>query len=187
MAATPCIIVSGPSGVGKTTITQKMLSLFPQLTRVITTTTRAPRPGEKHGIDYFFVSQHAFSQLEMTHAFLEVNTFGNASYGTPRSLLHALRTHQPKLILPDITGTRTLVSFVQHATTIWLTAPLPILAERLAQRSTESIKDQEKRLAIAAQEIEAAQTSGLYAHHIDMTDFAKAEQRLIHILRTIIS
>jgi len=186
MAATACIIMSGPSGVGKTTMAQKLIAQLPQLSRVITTTTRAPRTGEKHGLDYFFVSPQAFSELAAAQAFLEINQFGSAAYATPRSVLHSLRTGTSRLILPDIHGAQKLLQFIPHATTIWLAAPLEVLAARLAARQTESQLQQEHRLTIAAQEMQLAKDLNIYKHTIDMTDFEKAEDAVLCILKTIL-
>lgn len=185
MKPTPFIILSGPSGVGKTTLTQKLLNQLPSLARVITTTTRMPRTGEAHGIDYFFVSAQAFSELERSCSFLETNTFGSAQYGTPRSVLHALSRGVPLIALPDINGARHLKSHIPHAVCIWLEAPLEIIAQRLAGRGTESALQQAERLKRARVEMTEARSSGIYTHVIDMTDGVAGYAQLIALMITL--
>jgi len=178
----PLIIISGPSGVGKTTTTNHVLARIPALTKVITITTRTPRSEEKHGVDYFFVSESTFTELAHARAFLEINTFGSDRYGTPRSLLTFLERGRPRIVLPDINGTRMLKKQVPTAVCLWLEAPLEILAERLSIRSSESLEKQKERLAIARNEIAQARTGNMYKYIIDMTDFAAAEENIVQII-----
>ena len=183
----PLIIMAGPSGVGKTTMATKILAKHSMLTRVITTTTRPPREGERHGIDYFFVSNNAFIELNNAQAFLEVNNFNHFWYGTPRSLLHFLGLGCPRLILPDINGARKLLTFQPKALTLWLDAPHEVLAKRLAKRNTESIEKQAARLAIAQQEKATALASGLFSHFIDMTHFEGAYAHINNLIQASIA
>lgn len=182
----PLIIMAGPSGVGKTTMAEKLLAAFPPLSRVVTITTRPPRPNERHGIDYFFVTLASFRQLQSAQAFLEVNEFNGFLYGTPRSLLHLLDRGYARLILPDIHGARSLVALKPQALAFWLDAPQEVLAARLAKRNTEAPEKQAARLAIATEERAAALGSGLFPHQIDMTDFNDAYVRITALVQPLI-
>ncbi|MDQ5940413.1 MAG: guanylate kinase [Candidatus Dependentiae bacterium] len=182
--AAPLIIISGPSGAGKTTTTDHLLARMPSLSRVITVTTRLPRIGERHGVHYFFVSRQTFQELAVTAAFLEINQFGEHLYGTPRSLLTFLTRNNIRLVLPDINGARALKKQVPTAVCIWIEAPAELLAQRLIARNSESAKDQESRLLMAQIEMREARSSGLYEHIIDMTDFGIAEEKIRKIIDT---
>jgi len=170
----PLIILSGPSGVGKTTMTNHLLTVYSFLRRVITVTTRMPRPGEQQGVDYFFTSDAAFTQLLLAHAFLETNQFGAYAYATPRSVLTGLSRGIPHIILPDINGAHELKKSIPHAVTIWLEASEEVLRARLAGRNTESATEQERRIARAKEEMAAARATTLYDHYINMHDFSIA-------------
>jgi len=182
--AAPLVIMSGPSGVGKTTTAQHLIRDFPGISRTITVTTRSPRSGESHGKDYFFVSESAFSELDKAHAFLEINKFGDYWYATPRSLLAFVARDKARLVLPDINGARALKVCVPTAVCIWLQAPIEVLAQRLSTRNSEPPAAQARRLEIASREMQEAIESGLYEHVIDMTDFVMAEKKISEIIST---
>ena len=80
-------VISGPAGSGKSTIAEKLIANSEDITRAITATTRAPRPGEKDGIDYIFMSKEEFSTDLDEGMFIEYNEFNNNFYGTPRKNL----------------------------------------------------------------------------------------------------
>ncbi len=170
----PLIIISGPSGVGKTTLVNHLLKKIDSLTRVITVTTRAPRPNEKQGIDYFFISPDGFTELEQAQAFLETNCFTSGAYATPRSLLTFLKQGKTRIILPDINGARKLIALVPRTISFWLEVPEEILRERLAHRGTETTAEQERRIEQAKKEITQAHSERLYTHYIDLSDFTPA-------------
>ena len=180
--AAPLIIISGPSGVGKTTTTQHLIARMPFLSRMATVTTRQPRPGERNQHDYFFVSQTSFFELEKTHAFLETNKFGDHWYATPRSLLTKLEKGQPHILLPDINGAQKIIDFAADALTIWLEVPIEILAQRLHARASETPDQQSIRILRAKEEIALAHASSIYTHFIDMSDFEKAEKELEELI-----
>src|SRR5580704_19671656 len=86
------IVISAPSGGGKTTLCQQLLERHPEMTRAITCTTRAPRPGEVEGRDYFFIDDAEFSRRIQSNAFLEHARVHDHSYGTPKTeVLERLR------------------------------------------------------------------------------------------------
>jgi guanylate kinase len=156
------ILISAPSGAGKTTLCDRLLAAQPNLTRAITCTTRAPRKGEKDGVDYHFFTAEEF--LKRLHAgnFLEhAQVFGN-SYGLLKSeLLGKLRTGKDVLLNVDVQGAATIRAQAEDEpelrralVTIFLTtSSVEILAERLKKRGADTEAVVQKRLAVARQEI----------------------------------
>ena len=163
-AATPSllILISAPSGAGKTTLVNLLLEAQPQMTRAITCTTRAPRAGEKDGVDYHFLEAADFLKRVQAGNFIEHATvFGN-SYGIlKRELLDKLRTGSDVLLNVDVQGAATIRA--QAATepelsralvTIFLAPPsVAVLEQRLQQRGTDADTVIQKRLAVARHEI----------------------------------
>ncbi|NUQ70178.1 MAG: guanylate kinase [Chthonomonadales bacterium] len=153
-------VVSGPSGVGKDAILDRLLGSDlrpPDLRRVVTWTTRAPRAGETDGIDYRFVSPEAFQQLEDTDGFLESVTYKGQRYGTPaRAVLE--RDRGADLILKiDVRGGMAVKKLIPDAVLIFVAPPSPEeLRRRLTERNTEDRDALEERLAIAQTEIRGA-------------------------------
>jgi guanylate kinase len=156
------ILISAPSGAGKTTLCDLLLAAQPQMTRAITCTTRAPRPGEKDGVDYHFFDAAEF--LKRLHAgnFLEHATVYGNSYGILKSeLLGKLREGKDVLLNVDVQGAATIrektesePELLRALVTIFLTpTPLTVLEERLKKRAADSPAVIQKRLAVARQEI----------------------------------
>ena len=155
------ILISAPSGAGKTTLCDLLLEVLPQLTRAITCTTRPPRAGEQDGVDYHFFTAEEF--LKRLHAgnFLEHATVYGNSYGILKSeLLGKLRDGQDVLLNVDVQGAATIRE--QAATepelkralvTIFLTPPsVAVLEQRLRKRGADAEAVIQKRLAVARQE-----------------------------------
>jgi guanylate kinase len=156
------ILISAPSGGGKTTLCQQLLAARPDLTRAITCTTRAPRAGEKNGVDYHFLDAAEFARRVQAGDFIEQATVFGRSYGTLRSeLLDKLRAGRDVLLNVDVQGAATLRERAQaepelkHAlVTVFLTPPsVAVLAERLNHRRTDAPEEIQKRLGRARQEI----------------------------------
>ncbi len=91
----------GPTGSGKGTLEQYVLTQYPEIVIPITATTRSPRPGERHEKDYYFFSQEEFEKKEEEGFFLETATYGHNKYGTPRSEVLP-RLEEGKLVLLEI-------------------------------------------------------------------------------------
>lgn len=156
------VVLSAPSGGGKTTLAKKLLTANPGMTRAVTCTTREPRKGEKDGIDYYFLDAASFLKRLQAGNFLEHATvFGN-SYGTLKSeILGKLRQGLDVLLVVDVQGAATIRDRAQEdaelkdaLVQVFLTPPsLEILATRLKRRGTDSPAVIQKRLGVARQEI----------------------------------
>jgi guanylate kinase len=156
------VLISAPSGGGKTTLCQQLLSARPDMARAITCTTRDPRPGEKDGVDYYFFDAAAFLKRVQAGNFLEHATVYGHSYGTLKSeVLGKLRQGKDVLLNVDVQGAATIRERAQEdgelqraLVSVFLTPPsLEILEQRLRKRGTDADAVIQKRLGVARQEI----------------------------------
>lgn len=156
------VVISAPSGGGKTTVCQNLLAANANLTRAITCTTRAPRTGEKDGVDYYFLGAADFLKRVQAGNFLEHATVYGHSYGTLKAeVLGKLRMGQDVLLNIDVQGAAAirqqaaLDPELQRAlVTVFLTPPsLAELEGRLRKRGTDAEPVIQKRLGTARQEI----------------------------------
>ena len=156
------ILISAPSGGGKTTLCELLLEARPDMTRAITCTTREPRAGEKDGLDYHFFDAGEFLKRLQAGNFLEHATvFGN-SYGILKSeLLGKLREGKDVLLNVDVQGAATIRERAEDEpelkaalVTVFLTPmSIDILQERLKRRAKDAAPVIQKRLAVAKQEV----------------------------------
>jgi guanylate kinase len=165
MASKPnlLIIISAPSGGGKTTLCEALLKENPNtVVRAITCTTRAPRPGEKDGVDYYFLDAADFLKRVQAGNFLEHATVHGNSYGTLKSeVLNKLRQGKDVLLNIDVQGAASIRAKAESdddireaLVTIFLAPPsLAILEERLKKRDSDSPANIQKRLSVARHEI----------------------------------
>ncbi len=152
------VIISAPSGTGKNAIIRELLKLFPNTTRLVTTTTRDPRPGEKNGIDYHFVSEMEFQNMLSSGEFLESNNYAGNWYGSEKQKLQKdLSQHEFVFSTLDVNGKKSLdkISF-PHISIFLLPDSIDMLDDRIRHRGGESESDIEKRIAIAHDEIAEA-------------------------------
>jgi len=156
------ILISAPSGGGKTTLCQQLLKARPDMTRAITCTTRPPRPGEKNGVDYHFFTATEFLKRLQAGNFIEHATVYGNSYGILKSeLLGKLREGRDVLLNVDVQGAATIreqaaseAGLRPALVTIFLTPPTAaILEQRLRKRGADAAAVIQKRLAVARQEI----------------------------------
>ena len=156
------ILISAPSGGGKTTLCNSLLAARPGMTRAITCTTRAPRPGEKDGVDYYFFSAAEFEKRAAAGKFIEHATVFGRSYGILRSeLLDKLRSGRDVLLNVDVQGAETIRAKAQAdeklkraLVSVFLTPQsVSVLEERLKNRNSDSAAEIQKRLGVARQEI----------------------------------
>ncbi|MFH0901284.1 MAG: guanylate kinase [Pseudomonadota bacterium] len=150
------VVVSSPSGAGKTTICRRLLGEFGKLCFSVSCTTRQPRQGERDGVDYRFVSPAEFQRMVEAGEFAEFADVHGNRYGTPRSAV-SQALDEGKDVLFDIDwqgGKQLRAKFADDAVMIWILPPsLRVLEERLRRRATDSIEAIERRLATAKQEL----------------------------------
>jgi guanylate kinase len=156
------ILISAPSGGGKTTLCQQLLAARADMMRAITCTTRAPRPGEKDGVDYYFFEPAEFQRRAQAGEFIEHATVFGRSYGLLRSeLLDKLRQGRDVLLNVDVQGAATIrdraladPELKPALVTVFLTPPsITVLEERLKKRALDAPEEIQKRLGIARKEI----------------------------------
>lgn len=150
-------VLSGPSGVGKSTVVRSLRHASPQIWLSVSVTTRGPRPGEADGREYFFVSDHDFDRMVAAGELLEWAQFAGNKYGTPRApLAEKLRAGVPSLLEIDVTGARQVRTAVPSALLVFLAPPSwPELVRRLTSRETEPPEVVMARLDAARAELAA--------------------------------
>jgi guanylate kinase len=156
------ILISAPSGGGKTTLCEKLLAARPDMARAITCTTREPRAGEKDGVHYNFFTATEFLKRVQAGNFLEHATVYGNSYGLLKSdLLASLRDGKDVLLNVDVQGAATIreraladEELKKALVTVFLTpATIEILEARLKKRAQDAPAIIKKRLAVARQEV----------------------------------
>ena len=148
------IVMSGPGGVGKSTITS-FLRDHPAIWISVSVTTRDPRENEKDGHDYHFVTEEKFDQLIAQNALLEWAEFAGARYGTPRNAVKdALNLGKHVLLEIEIAGARQIRKADPEALLIFISPPSwQELVDRLTSRGTDSAERRAARLALAEEEM----------------------------------
>jgi guanylate kinase len=190
MAETPAgrvVVVSGPSGAGKTTVLRQVLACAPvPLVRSVSATTRAPRPGEVDGEAYHFLAPADFQARRLRGEFIECfDVFGQGHwYGTLESAVAAgLRAGKWVLLEIDVQGALAVAEKYPDAITVFLRPPsLEVLERRLRGRRTESEEAIQRRLAQARRELALA---GRYAYRVvnEEGDEQRAAQEICEILK----
>ena len=167
------LVVSAPSGAGKTTLCRRLLDELPGLEFSVSHTTRARRPGEAQGRDYFFVDREEFERRRQAGEFLEWATVAGHLYGTSAAAVRGA-TEAGKDVLLDIDtqGAVAVRSLIPEAVLIFVLPPGPeALRARLLQRGSETPESLERRLRLAAAEIVRA---GAYDYLIVNEDLETA-------------
>ncbi|HHG73518.1 MAG TPA: guanylate kinase [Persephonella sp.] len=173
-------ILSSPAGGGKTTISNLLIKEVPNLKRVITCTTRKPRPDEKNGVDYYFLSKEEFESRIKKGEFLEYAVVHGNYYGTPkREVEEELKKGYDLLLVIDVQGMRQIKKNKKDLITIFLLPPsIKELIKRMEKRgdSEEEIK---KRIETAKKEIPAWKE---YDYVVVNDQIQKAKENIKHII-----
>jgi len=149
------VVISGPSGVGKDAVVKQLLKRDPELHFVVTATSRAPRAGEKHGVDYFFVSKEKFEQMIAQDELMEYANVYDQYKGVPKSQVReAMNSGQDVIMRLDVQGAQKIRSLCQDAILVFLA---PTNKEewyrRLANRKTETEESLHLRLETVKEEL----------------------------------
>jgi guanylate kinase len=177
------VVISGPSGAGKTTLLARLLARLPQLKPSVSATTRPPRPGERDGVDYHFLTPQEFERRRAAGEFLECfEVFGRGYwYGTLRSEVSpSLAAGKSVVVEIDVQGTMAVLASHPEALTIFVRpGDAAELERRLRGRGTDSEEAIARRLEVARRELERA---GEYQYQVVNDDVDRAVQEIYEIL-----
>ncbi|MGD9713193.1 MAG: guanylate kinase [Thermomicrobiales bacterium] len=187
-------VISGPSGVGKDSIIKILREIFPDVHVAVTATTRERRPGEAHGVDYFFYDPAYFEELRSAGEFLESAEVYGKWYGVPKhSVRHAVERGQDVFVKVDVQGAATIRQQVPDAVFIFVSPSSSTeLLERLRTRKTDDPEILIRRVRAAEQELARADEfdyvvfNGQNEHGVpeqsvsEITSIIEAERHRIH-------
>lgn len=170
------LVLSAPSGGGKTTACGLLLKRLPWLTRCVTATTRAPRPGERNGHDYWFLSEAQFKRRVAQGGFFEYAQVHGNYYGTPaREVRQALRRGSSLVLVIDVQGGAAVKGRLKDSVLVFLAPPsMAELKRRLARRGTDAPADMRRRLREASRECEAGARYDFLIINDDLDDTVEA-------------
>ena len=175
------VIISSPSGAGKTTLSNRLLKTVPELVFSVSHTTRKPRENEKDGREYHFVSRAEFVELVEKGAFLEWAEVHNNLYGTTRAEVDRARQARGILFDVDHQGARQIKSVRPDAVAIFILPPsMAVLQERLRGRASEDEATLLRRFSVARSEIAH---NGLFDYVLMNDHLDRATEQLISIER----
>lgn len=174
-------VVSGPSGVGKSTILRKLIRMVAGLRFAVSHTTRPRRCGEVQGRDYHFVSDPEFDRLAAEGAFVEWAVVHGRRYGTSREAVRSASAGEDLIIEVDVQGAQALRRELPSAVAIFIAPPaFEDLRTRLAGRGRESWQEVERRLRTAEREMPRADR---YDHLLVNDDLGRTVRELAAIIR----
>ncbi|MFC1894924.1 guanylate kinase [Candidatus Dependentiae bacterium] len=181
-------VLSGPSGVGKTTLTIETIKRIHDdfdLSKVITYTTRPKRKNEINGKDYYFLSHKEFEEKIKSDFFLETTRYDNHLYGSPISILQDLNIGKSFAIITDLDGVKNIAHLHNAAVLVWISPPnINDLRKRIIGRGIHTEKKIENRLKLAEKEIEQAhQKTRIFKYFVVNENFEQTVNELIVLIK----
>lgn len=174
-------VISAPSGAGKTTLVRRLVERVPRLTISVSYTTRPPRPNEREGVDYFFVSRAAFRTMQEGGGFIEWAEVHGDLYGTPRKNLEVLKEGGHLVLEIDTQGARQIKEACGDGVFIFILPPsMQELHRRLVERGGDSEGAIRARLRNANKELDQIHW---YDYIVVNDDIEEATERLACIVR----
>ncbi len=175
-------VVSAPSGTGKTTLCHIIMNTFGNIGYSISHTTRKPREGESHGVDYNFISKEDFELMIRDDSLAEWAEVHGNYYGTSVEFLEEnLKSGRDVLLDIDVNGAKQIVNKFPEAVTIFIMPPsVETLRERLLSRATDSLETIEKRLNNASDEIAGKE---FYRHIVVNDDLNVASNEMKDLIK----
>jgi guanylate kinase len=179
-------VITGPSGVGKGTLIERLLERIPELELSVSATTREPRPGEVKGGDYHFLTPEEFDRRVAAGDFLEHATYSGNRYGTLRDEVERRLGEGRSVVLEiEVQGARQVRDAMPEAVQIFIAPPDPqVLRERLEGRGTDSPEAIEERLRTAETELAARDE---FPHVVVNDEVQKAASELEGLVRDELS
>jgi guanylate kinase len=174
-------VITGPSGVGKGTLIRNLMQRLPQLELSVSATTRAPRPGERDGVDYHFMSPDRFERHVQAGDFVEHADYAGRRYGTLRSELQdRVGKGTPVVLEIEVQGARQIRRTMPGAVQVFIAPPsVEALRTRLVGRGTDDPAEVQRRLQVARHELEAQPE---FAHVVVNDRLDEATSRLAEIV-----
>jgi guanylate kinase len=179
-------VITGPSGVGKGTLIRSLLERVPELELSVSATTRRPRLGETHGVDYHFLADAEFDRRIAAGEFVEHATYSGRRYGTLRSdLEQRLARGAPVVLEIEVQGARQIAETMPEAVRIFIAPPSDeALRARLVGRGLDSPEDVERRLQTAREELRA---QGEFPHVVYNDRLEDAVTALEEVVRSALA
>ena len=176
------VVITGPSGVGKGTLIHSLRARMPELQLSVSATTRRPRTGETHGVDYHFMSPEEFERRVQAGDFVEYADYAGARYGTLRTELQTRTAAGAPVVLEiEVEGARQVRETMPEAVQVFIAPPsLDALRARLVGRGTDTAEQVEARLRTAEREL-AAQDE--FPHVVVNDRLEDAVEQLVAIVR----
>ena len=176
-------MITGPSGVGKGTLIRGLRAAVPELELTVSATTRAPRPGERDGVDYHFLAPEQFEAHVAAGDFLEYADYADHRYGTlRREVDQRLERGRPVVLEIELQGARQVRQAMPDSVAVFIAPPSrDALRTRLVGRGTDSPEQVQARLRTAERELEAAREFG----HVVVNDrLEESTGELVDIVRS---
>lgn len=178
------IILSAPSGGGKSSITKTLLRKDNKLITSVSVTTRKPRPNDIEGVEYFFTSRDKFKKMVSNNELLEYCEIYNNLYGTPKKFIETQLKLKNTIIFDiDSKGTSKLKNILQNLViSIFILPPsIKELRKRLQARNQDCLEEIERRVNLALGEIEQAKN---YDYIVTNDNFVKSVETIYNLIKT---